>query len=180
MKAFGNKWYRNNPWITSDSHFYHFNIVKFNNSDGSPLRPWDDYLEMTEELISNWNEVVKEDDQIIHLGDIAFGGAERFHQLMPRLNGKKVLVMGNHDTRTIPEYLMYFEDVRSLIEIPKKAVMSHVPLHESQLRRFGKSIHGHLHSSKVRDSNGKTDDRYINVCVEQTNYYPIRLDDILE
>lgn len=179
MKAFGNKWYKKNPWITSDSHFNHANVVKFNNADGTPLRPWNDCLEMTEALISNWNECVKEDDMIIHLGDIAFGGQEKFHQLMPRLNGKKVLVLGNHDTRTIPEYLMYFEDVRSLIEIPTKAILTHIPVHESQLRRFGKNCHGHTHSNRIQTPDGSIDERYINVCVEQTDYRPIRLDDVL-
>lgn len=179
--AMNSKWWKKNPWLISDTHFFHQRIVEFNDSNGKPVRPWNDHIEMTEELISNWNETVAPDDLIIHLGDIAFGGVEKFHEVMKVLNGKKVLVMGNHDTRSISEYMMYFDDVRSMLVIPKGvAILTHIPVHPDQLRRFGKNIHGHLHTERVKNADGSIDERYINVCVEQTNYRPIRLDEVLQ
>jgi calcineurin-like phosphoesterase family protein len=178
-KIFSRKWYKHNPWLVSDTHFGHKNIVKFVSNEGRPIRPWDDVDEMTEDLISFWNEVVQPDDLIIHLGDIAFGGPEVFHKVMPRLSGNKVLVKGNHDLRTLNEYKIYFEDVVALLEIPEKAILTHIPIHPAGLMRFGKNIHGHLHGNVVLDDNGEPDPRYRCVSVEHTNWRPIRLDDVL-
>jgi len=50
-------------FIISDTHFGHNNIVKFNRSDGSPLRPWDNVDQMDDALIKNWNRVVGEGGQ---------------------------------------------------------------------------------------------------------------------
>jgi len=56
-------------FIISDTHFGHNNIVKFNRSDGSPLRPWDNVDQMDDALIKNWNSVVGKEDKVYHLGD---------------------------------------------------------------------------------------------------------------
>lgn len=177
--SFPKKWWKHDPWIVSDTHFYHARIVEFTNKDGSPLRPWDNHVTMTEDMIRLWNEVVSPDDYLIHLGDIAFGGEEMFHNVMPRLNGIKILVKGNHDLRTMEEYLMYFEDVHSLLELPKKAILTHIPVHPSNLERFGLNLHGHLHSNLVLDNHNAPDKRYVNCCVEHTEFKPIKLEQLL-
>ena len=183
LPTFPKKWWKYNPWLISDSHFFHSRIVDFNSAkDGTPIRPWNDYIQMTNDLISNWNECVAPDDLIIHLGDISFGGVDRFHECMSQLNGKKILIKGNHDLRTIDEYLLYFEDVWALGEIPhNKAILTHIPVHDSQLKRFRYNICGHLHNNKVMyKGSSEPDTRYRCVSVEQTNFKPIRLDDVLK
>jgi calcineurin-like phosphoesterase family protein len=74
-------------------------------------------------------------------------------------------------------------------------ILSHIPVHETQLRRFGTNIHGHLHSGRIMktvrnpkftgawmDSAPDTieviDPRYHCVCVEQTDFKPISFDDV--
>lgn len=45
-------------WVYSDPHFYHKNIVKFGNYDGTKLRPWDDAEQMTEEMIEKPSQMI--------------------------------------------------------------------------------------------------------------------------
>ena len=75
-------------WVTSDTHFLHENIIKYCD------RPFKDKEEMTEALITTWNEQVGDDDLVIHLGDVTFS---KDYDVLSLLNGKKILVLGNHD-----------------------------------------------------------------------------------
>lgn len=81
----------NNILFTSDQHWNHANMIKFCN------RPFKDIQEMDERLIENWNKVVHNDDIVFHLGDFAFGGKEVFRSVRECLNGRIVLIKGNHD-----------------------------------------------------------------------------------
>lgn len=85
-------------WFTSDTHFNHANIIKYCN------RPFSSIQEMNETIINNWNSVVTKDDTVYHLGDFAFGKVNEFAN---KLNGKIVLIKGNHDT--IPHNHMFAE-----------------------------------------------------------------------
>ena len=61
-------------------------------------------------------------------------------------------------------------------------ILSHIPIHEQQLARFGCNIHGHLHANRVMKDNGYggkvIDPRYHNVSVEQIDFAPILFDDV--
>ena len=79
-------------YLTSDLHFGHKNIIKLTN------RPFSDVHEMNETLIKNWNNTIKPQDTIYILGDLCFKmSLEESHKIIQRLNGKKVLIRGNHD-----------------------------------------------------------------------------------
>lgn len=77
-------------YITSDPHFNHANVIPYCN------RPYSSVEEMNEALIANWNSVIKPEDTIYCLGDFSFH-IRSVEQFMPRLNGKKILISGNHD-----------------------------------------------------------------------------------
>jgi len=161
-------------WFTSDTHFDHENILKYEN------RPFADANEMTEALIDNWNNVVKPDDLIFHLGDVFFTSAARMEYIAKRLNGRKILIRGNHDKGIsngkfrklgFDVYNYYFfEDF----------ILSHYPQNENALRTaiantdLKGNICGHLHS-KGKDL---PKDIYKCVSVELTNYKPINFSDI--
>ena len=51
---------------------------------------------MDEALIKNWNDVISPDDIVFHLGDFAFGGSQLWNDTLQRLNGHKILIIGNH------------------------------------------------------------------------------------
>ncbi len=155
-------------WIVSDTHFGHKNIIGFK-YDGHPARPFETVEEMDETMISNWNKLVKPEDKVYHLGDVAIH--RKSLEIMTRLNGsRKILIKGNHDIFQAADYLKHFKDIRSVHRLGS-FVLSHVPLHEGSLNNKV-NAHGHLHKGMIQDK------RYINVCVEKWNYCPISLDEL--
>jgi len=170
-------------WIYSDPHFYHHNICRFTNFDGSKVRPWDDATVMTDEMIEFYNELVADKDRVYILGDVAFKNSD-MHRSVSRLKGRKVLVPGNHDPTKMRQYFDLFDDVRGYV-VKKGFIMSHIPIHSGSLSRWQLNIHGHLHNNTVKreinDVNREEGDdlRYYCACVERTNFRPKLLDEIL-
>lgn len=165
-----------NTFLISDTHFSHANILTFLNPDGTRLRPFNSVEEMDELMIENWNKVVKPQDKVYHLGDVCFKFAH-LQATMPRLNGTKVLIKGNHDELKPSQYLQYFKDIRAY-SILDKFILSHIPIHRESLSRWKANIHGHLHQNVVKCIDGLPDKRYINVSVEQINFTPIPFETI--
>jgi len=139
--------------------------------------PWDNPEEMDEEMVKRWNDTVRPNDKVYHLGDVVIN--RKALKTLGRLNGEKVLIKGNHDIFKLSDYLPYFKDIRGY-HVMNGMILSHIPVHESNLYRFGTNIHGHLHSNrikmKVRYPHKETeiiDPRYFNVSVEQIDFTPI-------
>lgn len=80
-----------NIHFTSDTHFYHENIIRYTS------RPFQNKFEMNDLLIENWNRVVGPDDDVWHLGDFAFCSLNQLNSILSRLNGNIHVVLGNHD-----------------------------------------------------------------------------------
>ena len=78
-------------WFTSDLHFFHNNVIR------NSRRPFKNMDEMHETIITNWNKCVKKREVIYVLGDFSFGGKEKTKEILKRLNGHKILILGNHD-----------------------------------------------------------------------------------
>lgn len=178
-------------WFVSDTHFYHANILKFTGLDGQLIRPgFASVEEMNERMVENWNAVVRPEDTIYHLGDVVMGkgvGQPEIGKIMGRLNGSKRLLVGNHDYEYVKALAPYFKKI-GLWRIFKEEgfVCTHIPLMPSQFRHaVSHNVHGHIHERLVRTT-GETanlaagaDPRYINICVEHTNYKPLHLDEIV-
>ena len=169
-------------FLVSDTHFGHAGVCKFLREDGTKLRPWDDPNEMDEEMIKRWNETVRPNDKVYHLGDVVIN--RKALSILDRLNGDKVLIKGNHDIFKLEDYTKYFRDIRSY-HVVNGMILSHIPVHESNLYRFGTNIHGHLHEKRVTMldtylSEKVIDPRYFNVCVERTDFRPISLEKVFE
>jgi len=174
-------------FLVSDTHFGHEKTCTvFKRADGTPLRPFSSVEEMDEEMVRRWNERVGKKDKVYHLGDVVIN--RKYLEILGRLNGDKVLIRGNHDIFKLEDYTKYFRDVRGY-HVMNGMIFSHVPVHPDSLGRFGVNIHGHLHYQRVKkitgvDSNGafshseEIDPRYHCVCVEQTDYTPITLEEV--
>jgi calcineurin-like phosphoesterase family protein len=76
-------------WLTADQHFCHSSIISHCD------RPFRTVWHMDESIISLHNELVKDGDTVYHLGDFVWKGHP--DQFLSRLNGKHLLVSGNHD-----------------------------------------------------------------------------------
>jgi calcineurin-like phosphoesterase family protein len=167
-----------NVFFCSDHHFYHENIIKFLRDDGTPLRTFNGINHMHEHIIAQHNSVVKPDDKVYFLGDVAMAKNLEALKILERLNGTKILVRGNHDECKLSQYAQFFDDVRGVCH-RYGVVMTHVPIHPDSLDRWGTNIHGHLHYKRVLLPNGHPDPRYINVSMEcLDNYTPVSLEEI--
>ena len=167
----------------ADPHFGHSGVCRFLRADGTKLRPWDDSHKMTEDMILWYNEMVHPEDRVYILGDVAMN-RKGLDASVPRLNGRKVLVKGNHDMDKLSYYSQYFDDVRAYV-VKKGFIMSHIPIHPGSMGRWSVNIHGHLHANKVMALESHPDltyedKRYFCASVEHTNFRPILLDDILK
>lgn len=178
-------------FLYSDPHFGHQGVCKFMRNDGvTKLRPWDTAEEMDEHLVKVYNERVKPNDKIYFLGDVVIN--RKALKTLARLNGDKVLIRGNHDIFRDDEYREYFRELRAY-HVMNGLILSHIPVHEASLGRFGCSIHGHLHSNRVMKAKGinyptgeiiysetEIDPRYHCVCVEATDFAPILFEDVIK
>jgi len=161
-----------NTFLVSDTHFGHKGVCHFLRADGvTKLRPWDTPEEMDEAMIKLWNETVQPKDKVYHLGDVVIN--RKALATLGRLNGDKVLIKGNHDIFRLEEYTPYFRDIRAY-HIVYNTVLSHIPIHPDSKQRFDGNIHGHLHSNKLDDP------WYLCVCVEQTDFKPIALEEAIK
>lgn len=97
-------------YIISDTHFGHDNIAQFEPSRLVHMAS-SGYTTHDEWLISQWNSVVKEDDVILHLGDFAF---KNIQDVQHKLNGRKILILGNHDRKGYQTYNAFEYVVRGL------------------------------------------------------------------
>jgi calcineurin-like phosphoesterase family protein len=159
-------------WVTSDTHFGHANIIKFCN------RPFDNVHEMDATMVEHWNTVVKPQDLVYHLGDVYFPQNVAIPRLR-QLNGTKRLILGNHDR--IDSFIScrprYFQKIYCWREMPEfDLILSHVPVHDDALQHRGGSyainVHGHIHDRLIDDP------RYVNVCVEHTQYTPVHIEEL--
>ena len=152
-------------WVVSDTHFGHANIIRYCG------RPFASVEEMDETLIARWNEVVKPEDHIYHLGDVAVSQAT-LHRVMPCLRGHKRLILGNHDNHApMGDYAKYFQKIL-VWRLFKPFILTHVPIHRESFGRATVNVHGHIHEKPPY-----TDD-YRNVCVERIDYRPLALEEL--
>ena len=177
-------------FLVSDTHFGHNGVCHFMRSDGeTKLRPWDTAAEMDEEMVRRWNDTVRPNDKVYHLGDVVIN--RKALGIMRRLNGDKVLIRGNHDIFRDDEYREHFRELRAY-HVLNGMILSHIPLHEASLGRFGVNIHGHTHANRVMKARGvdartgevlygdEIDPRYWCACVEQTDFAPILFEDAIK
>lgn len=172
-----------NIWVVSDTHFNHTTILKFTDANSGRLIRGDRFAssaEMDEHMIDRWNSVVNPGDKIYHLGDVVFGDKEGWmNRHWSRLNGRKRLVVGNHDNIKLMSTGGWFDKIELWRMFPEFGLLlTHVPVHASTLgeHRFDGqlmlNIHGHIHQNASPPGN------YRCVCVEQTDYTPINIEEL--
>lgn len=152
-----------NVWITSDLHFDHTNILKF----CPDTRPYKSKESMNVALIQEWNTKVQPDDIIIHLGDFCFKGVESTESFLCQLNGKKILIRGNHDKAlrsniSVGKYdILWKGDYLELQINKQKVVFSHYPMTTwNQCGRGAIQLYGHCHGSLTEPKGRQTDVGY--------------------
>ena len=164
-----------NKWFISDHHLGHGNAINWLDDEGIQLRPFSSGEEMDEYIVDKHNSVVKPGDSVYCLGDFAIP-RQSIH-MAQYLNGSLRLIRGNHDIYATKDYLKYFKQIYGVkVFSEHRMVCTHIPVHTYNLERWNINVHGHLHSNLIT---GLYAEKYVNVCVEQLDYTPIHIDEIL-
>ena len=166
----------------SDPHFDHSNIIEYCN------RPFENVLEMNECFVQNYNRLIGQDDCVLWLGDAFFKGRpDKYKTFLGKMNGRKLLISGNHDQSDgvmafIGFELVMREAVMNIGGVTCRA--SHYSYDSSRspdkykVRRPQKNpgeilLHGHSHSKdKI------TGKQSINVGVDAWDFCPAMYDDV--
>lgn len=160
-----------NIFFAADHHFFHQGVLNFTRKDGvTKLREFSCVEQMNLHMVTRHNAVVRTSDTVYFLGDVMLStSAEKMLSVIPRMNGRKILIKGNHDIQKLATYAQVFSDVRAIHGLDG-LVLSHVPLHPTSLTRWGTNVHGHIHDQDLADY------RYYCVSMERLdNYAPISL-----
>ena len=159
-------------FFTSDTHFGHKLMTT--------MRPFGSVEEMDESLIENWNRDVSKDAVVFHLGDFIFSvKTERIKSLIKRLNGKIILVKGNHDSKLRKNHLECFHEVYDYLELNINKDNIHITLCHYPFAHWNRShygawnLHGHCHGNNLISRENQLD-----VGVDCHNFRPISFEEV--
>ena len=175
-------------FFISDMHFGHKNILGYDN------RPFFTLKEMEEALINNWNSVVSDSDTVYVLGDM-FWIKEDAKRILPQLKGKKILILGNHDTvnADMRKHFQHIKDYMEIEEDNKHIILSHypIPFFKKLTRDNYYMLYGHVHNSwdynMIQHLKKEIEGLYQTTChlynvgcmLSYMNYTPRTLDEIV-
>jgi calcineurin-like phosphoesterase family protein len=144
-------------WFTADWHFFHDRILDFH-----PKRKeifGNNMKEVTEKMIQKWNSRIDKHDTVYILGDFAFGTTDEKRKLFQRLNGNKILILGNHD-KVSDNHRCFFNHITQIKNmrfkktvfpsLPKdiEVIMCHFPMFSwEHIEKGSIMLHGHCHGS---------------------------------
>ena len=167
-------------FYTADTHFGHENILKLCN------RPFETIEEMNEVLIERWNARVRGGDTVYIMGDMFFrcDGPEA---ILERLRGRKVLIIGNHDSSwmnmvDLRRYFVDVDDFRVITNGEFAITLCHYPLLTWKHQKRSYMIHGHIHANTDADFFPLIcqRDRLLNAGVDINGFAPVTFDELLE
>ena len=156
----------NKKFVISDLHFDHKRIIELCN------RPFSSVEEMNEQMVTRWNSVVGDKDDVFFGGDFGFNN-KKVAGWFEKLNGVKHLVMGNHDHAATLNLGWYSMHTRLEVEHEGTFfVLDHYPI-EDWNKRYHDSVHlyGHVHNVPVMELRHR-----FSMCAEHLNYTPRDLD----
>jgi calcineurin-like phosphoesterase family protein len=128
-------------WFTSDTHFGDHRLLNIGG------RPFASVAEMDAALAAGWNGVVAPEDEVWHLGDVA-RSAKAAAELLPRLHGRKHLIIGNNDPPAVVA-LPAWESTGHYAELALEGVrlvLCHYAFRSwNGMGRGALNLHGHSH-----------------------------------
>lgn len=153
-----------NIFVISDTHFGHQNMVRYH---GRPKQ-------FDRLLIDNWNQIVGKQDLVFHLGDVAVSRTLDLASVVKRLNGRKILCLGNHDRRPAEWYMANGFAFACTYFVLDGVCFSHKPITPLP-PGCAVNVHGHFHGDDHRLHEYEADaffhanrQRYLEVHIEQT------------
>lgn len=163
---------KNNCSFWSDTHFFHKNIIKYTG------RPFKNEIDMNCLMLKNWNSF-KQDDFIVHGGDVSFSNAQLTHEYISGCPGINVLILGNHDFNKKdnswrdPGIFKYITLCFEFEHLGGNYWVTHYPINKDLIPFGTINIHGHTHDKWVSH-------KHLNISSEYTNYKPIKFLEVLK
>lgn len=153
-------------FVTSDLHFNHKSMIT------EKWRPFDSVSEMNKYIISRWNQVVRHEDLVYVIGDVAIGKYLKYKkEIRTKLRGKIVYVHGNHDSNALTQ-------VQNLIIRYNGKIVELVHNPEDATGTVELVIHGH-HHHKNEEFERKEGIKYFNVNLDFNKFRPYRISDVI-
>ena len=159
-------------FVIADLHFGHQNVIEYE------FRPFINSEEMDKRMIELWNSTVGKEDLVYVLGDFSLSRRKDIlANLVNQLNGRKILIMGNHDTRKPKDYIECGFEVatRKPMMVEPGVILMHEPFNDSTLIAPNYIyFYGHVHlNSSIMDNFPNC----MCVSVERINFRPVDLDE---
>lgn len=169
-------------YYISDTHLGHYNIIRLCS------RGFKTVEEMDEVIINNWNSVVKDTDTVYIGGDFCFKSGKDPVEYLKRLNGHKVLCIGNHDKSLLKnpaarKYFDYIGDIINITDGDKRIVLCHYPMVEwDGFFRGTVHLYGHIHNNTQNATYDivKNIPNCYNIGADVLGFTPRTLDEIIE
>jgi len=169
-----------NIFFTSDTHFAHDKPFIYES------RGFKNIYEHDEQIIKNWNSVVKPEDTVYHLGDLYLNDEKEGLNCIRRLNGHIFIAIGNHDTENRIEQYMGLYNVSDIQMAyyfkngKRHFYLSHFPMMIGPIEdRHGLiCLHGHTHSTNPYEHMAKC--RCYNVGLDAHNLFPVSIEQVKE
>lgn len=171
-------------YFTSDLHLGDERVLRY--------RPvFSDIEDMDETIIRNWNNKVCPSDEVYIIGDLAFQSKHGIDYYLERMNGRKHLLIGNHEEDWIgkvEDLSNYFESVDHMVYLEsedKHLTLCHYPMLEWYGTRYGKPsylLHGHIHARTHLESYKYIKEHLpnaLNVGVDVNGYEPVVFEELL-
>ncbi|KST61189.1 metallophosphoesterase [Methylobacterium sp. GXS13] len=161
-------------YFTSDSHFGHGGMLS---PRMSRPRPFSSVEAMDEHIIAAWNNRIRRDDEVYHLGDFAYAAsAAHCRSVFARLNGRKRLILGNHDKARTTDLAWYSQDERAEVVVEgRRFVLGHYAQRTwNGIHRGALHLYGHSHGSLPGCG------RSLDVGVDTWDWRPVTVPEILE
>lgn len=168
-------------FYVADLHLGHKNIMRLSN------RPFSSVEEMDKTIIDNINSIVKPDDDLYILGDFSFKSGKNPVEYLKQINGKKHLIIGNHDGIILSnnEARKQFVEITNYKRIDdngRMVILCHYPIAEwDGYFRGSYHLFGHVHNNfnnpwyKYMSSLNNC----YNVGVDVTDFKPVTLDQLI-
>lgn len=165
-------------YYISDLHLFDENIIK------SASRPHKTLNEMHRDIIIKWNKKVSKNDMVYILGDV--GSPKNNYEkkelinILKSLNGKKILIIGNHDREIIRDNyfkkcFVSIKEYTRVLDNYKRVILFHFPIEDWEGKRKGTvHLHGHVHKKKINT----IPNRYHIGC-DVTNFTPVSLNELI-
>lgn len=191
-------------FFTSDMHFSHANIIRY--SERPYFNKITDVIqtgeksswvskfiarqradEMDKDLVAKWNQTVKPDDIVYHLGDFAYGSTANVLKHLRMLNGKKKILWGNHDDnlKQVSRIMDFYPDLKNKVEFlgdyaevnieGQSIILCHYAMKVWNGSHHGSwQLYGHSHGSLTDDPNSLSFD----VGIDCHNYKPLTFQEV--